>query len=162
MHTLTRLILSALVVAFAACTDSVDELEVDEATTAKADGLTTWLKVYDCDGAAVLDVDSGERRNLQFVIRDPGIVEYLNTASMLELTDFVNAGHGLVAVHVGTGEQRGRRRQALIRQRRMTGKAAVRFRRLLTRRRAQRHQQEDECDPEQFRRHEWPISRSGR
>ena len=36
-------------------------------------------KILECDGgAAVVDVDARERRNLQLVIRDTGIIEYLN------------------------------------------------------------------------------------
>ncbi len=39
--------------------------------------VVSWNKVLTCDnGAAVLDVDGGERRNLQFVIRDQRIIGY--------------------------------------------------------------------------------------
>jgi hypothetical protein len=38
-----------------------------------------WEPVYRCDGgAATLDVRADERQNLQLVIRDPGIIRYLN------------------------------------------------------------------------------------
>jgi hypothetical protein len=47
----------------------------------KADSTATWLRVFNCDdGAAVLDVNGNERRNVQFVIRDQNIVSYLNNA----------------------------------------------------------------------------------
>jgi hypothetical protein len=49
------------------------------AVDGKADQSLTWLKVLTCDnGAAVLDVNANERRNVQFVIRDQNIVGYLN------------------------------------------------------------------------------------
>ncbi len=57
---------------------------MDELAQSKADG-ETWLKVLDCDGgAAVVDVNDWERRELQVVIRDPNIVNYLATATQLK------------------------------------------------------------------------------
>ncbi|HUS27106.1 MAG TPA: hypothetical protein VMZ53_01305 [Kofleriaceae bacterium] len=63
----------------AACTaESVDELELDEEASSKADGAA-WYKLYTCnDGQAVLDVNGNERRNLQLVIRDANIIKFFN------------------------------------------------------------------------------------
>jgi hypothetical protein len=48
-----------------------------DTTEERASG-TVWEKVLTCDGgAAVLDTDTGERRHLQFVIRNQQIIGYL-------------------------------------------------------------------------------------
>src|SRR5262245_45664605 len=75
---MSRLIAISLVFAAVACTQQSD-FEPDDLANAesKADG-TWWEKVFTCDsGAAVLDVNAAERRDLQFVIRDRGIIGYL-------------------------------------------------------------------------------------
>jgi hypothetical protein len=49
----------------------------DPAVASDSPELVAWNKVLTCDGgAAALDVDTGERRNLQFVIRDQRIVGF--------------------------------------------------------------------------------------
>ncbi len=46
----------------------------------------TWEKMFDCEnGAAVVDVDKDERRNLQLVIRDQGILRYLYSVGAISL-----------------------------------------------------------------------------
>src|SRR5436190_430391 len=78
---LIRLLVALVPVGSAGCEGAAgsnpNALPIDEETSGKADG-TTWRKVLDCDnGAAVLDVDDGQRQILQFVIRDRSIVDYL-------------------------------------------------------------------------------------
>jgi len=52
-------------------------VEEEPAVGGDSQAIVSWSTVLTCDnGAAVLDVDAGERRNLQFVIRDQRIVGY--------------------------------------------------------------------------------------
>jgi hypothetical protein len=81
--TLALLITTCATTALTACaTDEADTFEPDEIAntedaSGKADG-TFWLKVYTCNnGAAVLDVNANERRDLQFVIRDQRAIGWL-------------------------------------------------------------------------------------
>lgn len=46
----------------------------------------SWGKVLDCDGgAAVVDVNRDERRNLQLVVRNQGILKYLHQTGAVTL-----------------------------------------------------------------------------
>src|SRR5436190_7887619 len=85
MHrtTFTTIITAACLAttALGCTTDEAEQLEPDDianaASSGKADGAV-WLKVYTCNnGAAVLDVNGNERRDLQFVIRDRQAIGYL-------------------------------------------------------------------------------------
>jgi hypothetical protein len=45
-----------------------------------------WEKVLDCDrGAAIIDVNKDERRSLQLVVRNTGILSYLNQKGAISL-----------------------------------------------------------------------------
>src|SRR5436190_12379763 len=69
-----------------ACVDQTqdDQLEIDEEASSKADGAL-WYKLYTCnDGAAVLDVNGNERRNLQLVIRDSNIIKFFNDRGVVQ------------------------------------------------------------------------------
>ena len=67
-----------------ACTDPPSEqLQLDEDASAKADG-TAWYKLYTCNGNSTLDVNGNERRNLQFVIRDPNIIKFFNDRGVIQ------------------------------------------------------------------------------
>jgi hypothetical protein len=70
--------------AFAACASLVGcagaSQDATEGETSASELVGTWQQTLTCDGgAAVLDVDNGERRNLQFVIRDRAAIGYLAT-----------------------------------------------------------------------------------
>jgi hypothetical protein len=69
----------------------------DDATSATSEAAYssgTWTKVATCNGgAAVLDVDTGDRRNVQLVIRDRAAVDYLQSRSA---SPMVNARHEIV------------------------------------------------------------------
>jgi hypothetical protein len=101
MFTTTRNAVTALtalltlaVIPAAGCGEATPEEEMmhGQATQAqgKADGwqpgtAPTWDKLLTCDsGAAELDVNDGERRNMQFVIRDQNIIKYLNDAGAIQ------------------------------------------------------------------------------
>ncbi len=88
MHKNVMMMLLAVVLRLsAACTDEPqrEELEIDERASSKADGAL-WYKLYTCNGgAAVLDVNGDERRNLQFVIRDPNIMRFFHGLGMVQL-----------------------------------------------------------------------------
>jgi hypothetical protein len=97
MRILMPTFLAALTLAGCVDNDS-EELQVDDQASDKADG-TQWLKVLTCDGgAAVLDVASQERRQLQFVIRDSNIVNYLASATALPRDMLVNSA-GEIILH---------------------------------------------------------------
>jgi hypothetical protein len=69
-----------------ACVDRTDDdqLEIDEEASSKADGAL-WYKLYTCsDGAAVLDVNGNERRNLQLVIRDSNVIKFFNDRGVVQ------------------------------------------------------------------------------
>lgn len=68
-----------------ACTDatSTEQLPIDEDASAKADGAL-WYKLYTCNGNSTLDVNGNERRNLQFVIRDPNIIKFFNDQGVIQ------------------------------------------------------------------------------
>jgi hypothetical protein len=52
--------------------------DTDTESSSESALSSRWEKVLTCDnGAAVLDVDTSERRHLQFVIRNPQIIGYL-------------------------------------------------------------------------------------
>jgi hypothetical protein len=60
------------------CAGASQESSGDESSASALTG--SWQQTLSCNGgAAVLDVDSGERRNLQFVIRDRAAIGYLAT-----------------------------------------------------------------------------------
>lgn len=72
---------SALVLAATACAAPADDAPTDSTESALD---ATWQKLLTCDGgAAVLDVNGSERRNLQLVIRDQNIVRWLNQAGVV-------------------------------------------------------------------------------
>jgi hypothetical protein len=49
-------------------------------TTASSFTSSNWEKLLTCDnGAAVLDVNTAERRDFQFVVRDANIVRYFES-----------------------------------------------------------------------------------
>lgn len=78
------LIFIAFALPLAACTASQGEdLPIDEAASSKADG-GTWYKLYSCNGNNTLDVNADERRNLQFVIRDPNIIKFFNDRHVVQ------------------------------------------------------------------------------
>ncbi len=77
MRTLTILFLSSLALSAIGCSASTKDDE--PADTSEAAFTNAWTKIATCNGGqAVLDVNASERRNIQFVIRDAGIVKYLN------------------------------------------------------------------------------------
>jgi hypothetical protein len=82
------LLAAVLPLASAACTAEEaegEELEIDEEASSKADGAL-WYKLYTCNGgAAVLDVNGNERRNLQMVIRDPNVMKYFQDRGVVSL-----------------------------------------------------------------------------
>lgn len=87
------------------CIDHHEEdFQLDDQAASKADG-SGWLKVLTCDGgAAVLDVANQERRQLQFVIRDHGIVDYLAGATSAPRDSLVNgAGEIIFSAWVDNG-----------------------------------------------------------
>lgn len=60
-------------------------------------GGVPWQKILDCDnGAAVIDADAGERRNLQFVIRDRGIIGYLNSKVRVSTSGIIVASGEII------------------------------------------------------------------
>lgn len=64
------------------------------ATSAAAFSSNNWQSLVTCNGgAAVLDVDRDERRNVQFVIRDRNVVDYLQSKTQ---SPMVNAKHEIV------------------------------------------------------------------
>jgi hypothetical protein len=67
--------------------------------------LGTWETTLTCNGgAAVLDVDPGERRQLQFVIRDPNAINYLTGAVGLQYGP-LNRGNGRELIVAGWSDQ---------------------------------------------------------
>lgn len=46
-------------------------------TSEAAYSSTTWIKIADCEGGAVVDVDEDERRELQLVVRNDEAAEYI-------------------------------------------------------------------------------------
>jgi hypothetical protein len=81
------LMVATLMPIASACTEDGqgETLEIDEEASSKADGAL-WYKLYTCNGgAAVLDVNGNERRNLQLVIRDPNIMKYFHDLGMVQL-----------------------------------------------------------------------------
>jgi hypothetical protein len=81
-------LLASVIILVAACVDTGlgEELELDEEASAKSDG-TPWYKVYSCNGGAgVLDVNGNERRNLQFVIRDPDIIKFFHDRGVVSVS----------------------------------------------------------------------------
>lgn len=65
--------------------DQAEELEIDEEASSKADGAL-WYKLFTCNGgAAVLDVNGSERRNLQLVIRDPNVMRFFHDRGVVSL-----------------------------------------------------------------------------
>lgn len=75
------------------CARPSDEVASADTAVASESALSTsWQGLLTCDlGAAVLDVNGDERRNMQFVIRDANIIRYLN-------------GVGAVSSHYGDAE----------------------------------------------------------
>lgn len=71
-----RLILVAALFTFAACADAASSTSRDEQDVAQ----TRWEMVLTCEGGAVVvDVDAGERRDLQVVVRSSGSFPALDT-----------------------------------------------------------------------------------
>jgi hypothetical protein len=68
---------------------------------------TSWRETFDCGGAE-LDVDIGERRNLQFVIRDGAAISYLASklppGLVLERTDAQGQVHDTPGLTNAKGE----------------------------------------------------------
>ena len=52
----------------------------DTASTESASTSTHWQSVYRCDDGSVLDVDTNERRQIQFVVRNSAAKKHLMTA----------------------------------------------------------------------------------
>lgn len=76
------------------CAAPADDTASAADTSASAYSSGTWQQLLGCnDGAAVLDVDTGERRNVQFVIRDKNVVDYLQSKG---ISPMVNAKHEIV------------------------------------------------------------------
>jgi hypothetical protein len=79
----TNLLMLLALAAPACTTQDPYDFAVDNESTAKADGAL-WYKIYSCDGGAgVLDLNANERRNLQFVIRDPNIIKFFNDTGVV-------------------------------------------------------------------------------
>jgi hypothetical protein len=93
VSTLTA-VLALAILPLAGCGEAgPDEESMHGAATqaeGKADGwqpgtTPTWDRLMTCDnGAAELDVNDGERRNMQFVIRDQNIIRYLNQIGAIQ------------------------------------------------------------------------------
>ena len=78
----------------AGCAAPAAETDPGTDTSTAAYSAGPWQKLITCNGgAAVLDVDSAERRNVQFVIRDRAVVDYLQSKSD---SPMVNASHEIV------------------------------------------------------------------
>jgi hypothetical protein len=68
--------------------------EDEAASSEEAYSSSQWTKLLTCNGgAAVLDVDKNERRNVQLVIRDRAAVDYLQSKSPSNIT---NARHEII------------------------------------------------------------------
>lgn len=76
------------------CTAPAAEDEALSESSVAAYTSGAWQKLLTCNGgAAVLDVDTGERRNVQLVIRDRKVVDYLQSKSP---SPMINARHEIV------------------------------------------------------------------
>ncbi len=64
----------------AACGGTMSAPSLGTSSDALFGDVPNWQRLLTCDGgAAVLDVNTNERRNLQFVIRDANIISFLNS-----------------------------------------------------------------------------------
>ena len=73
-------LLIAAVLTLAAC--SADDQGASTAKTTNAVPSTPrviYQKAFDCGASGELDVDTGERRNLKLVIKDPAAIDYLES-----------------------------------------------------------------------------------
>ncbi len=78
----------------AGCSAAATQDESSPETSEAAFSYGAWQKLLVCaGGGAVLDVDNGERRNVQLVIRDRGAVDYLQSKAV---SPMVNAKHEIV------------------------------------------------------------------
>jgi hypothetical protein len=69
--------LAVLVVAGCAAPTSSEGDDGSSDTSEAAATSTTWIKVADCEGGAVVDVNAGERRDLQLVVRNREAASYI-------------------------------------------------------------------------------------
>jgi hypothetical protein len=93
--TSTFLALAAGVLGACGGTDASDA--TSSATSAYG---SRWQPALTCNGgAAALDVDPDERRHLQFVIRDPGVINYITGAVHQQMT--LNRGNGRELIAAG-------------------------------------------------------------
>jgi hypothetical protein len=98
MRTLTfaASLLSFAALALAGCAAPTTDADASSETSESA-FTNDWKTLLTCNGgAAALDVNGNERKNLQFVIRDLGAIRYLNqvgaTASPFGATEIVLSG----------------------------------------------------------------------
>lgn len=70
-----RALLLCALLASACTAPAPDDDLVDTSSDALANNR--WLKLYECDGGAVVDVNEGERRWLQLVLRNHHAAEYI-------------------------------------------------------------------------------------
>jgi hypothetical protein len=78
----------------AGCTAPAAEDDAAAETSEAAYSSGVWQKLMTCNGgAAVLDVDTGDRRNVELVIRDRNVVDYLQSKAPNQM---VNAKHEIV------------------------------------------------------------------
>ena len=86
-------VICMLLLSVAACAAPSSDDE-SSATTDQAYASNSWQALMTCNGgAAALDVDRTERRNVQLVIRDPRVVDYLQSKTQ---SPMVNAKHEIV------------------------------------------------------------------
>lgn len=92
---IARLLLSvAALSATAGCSVPTEDAGPGVDTSEAAYSSGTYQKLVTCNGgAAVLDVDTGERRQLQFVIRDANAINYLTGQIGMQLGP-LNRGNG--------------------------------------------------------------------
>jgi hypothetical protein len=70
-----RILLLCTVLASACAAPAGEDDSVESTSDALANNR--WLEIYECDGGAVVDVNEGERKQLQLVIRNHDAAEYI-------------------------------------------------------------------------------------
>src|SRR5262249_33748362 len=98
--TLPKLACLAVTLGLAVCA-SACAASGEEAPASSEAALGQWQTMMTCNGgAAVLDVDPGERRQAQFVIRDANAINYLTGAVGLQFGP-LNRGNGRELIVAG-------------------------------------------------------------
>ena len=70
-------LLLLLVALLGACAAPTSDDDTSAEATEGAFSSTSWIKIFDCDGGAVVDVNRDERRHLQLVIKNHDAAEYI-------------------------------------------------------------------------------------